>query len=78
MTSPQTDTARLTLALTELRLPAIKTLWPRFAEQAEQNRPIKKGGPPHACSAPWWNMNWPNVTVAGPFLRPLPVLFLML
>ncbi len=36
MTSPQTDTARLTLALTELRLPAIKALWPRFAEQADK------------------------------------------
>ena len=31
MTSSQTDTARLTLALNELRLPAIKALWPRFA-----------------------------------------------
>lgn len=36
MTSPQTDTARLNLALTELRLPAIKALWPRFAEQADK------------------------------------------
>ncbi len=36
MTSPQTDTARLTLALSELRLPAIKALWPRFAEQADK------------------------------------------
>ncbi len=36
MTSPQTDAARLTLALTELRLPAIKALWPRFAEQADK------------------------------------------
>ena len=36
MTSPQTDAARLNLALTELRLPAIKALWPRFAEQADK------------------------------------------
>ena len=36
MTSPQTDTARLNLALTELRLPAIKALWPHFAEQADK------------------------------------------
>lgn len=36
MTSPEIDTARLTLALTELRLPAIKALWPRFAEQADK------------------------------------------
>ena len=36
MTSSQIDTARLTLALNELRLPAIKALWPRFAEQADK------------------------------------------
>lgn len=36
MTSSQTDTARLTLALNELRLPAIKALWPRFAELADK------------------------------------------
>jgi len=30
------DAARLTLALNELRLPAIKALWPRFAEQADK------------------------------------------
>ena len=29
------DTARLTLMLTELRLPTIKALWPQFAEQAD-------------------------------------------
>ena len=32
----QIDAARLTLALNELRLPAIKALWPRFAEQADK------------------------------------------
>ena len=42
MTSSQTDTARLTLALNELRQPAIKMLWQRFAEQAD------KGGWPAA------------------------------
>ena len=36
MRSPQIDTARLTLALNELRLPGIKALWPRFAEQADK------------------------------------------
>ena len=36
MTSPQADAARLNLALTELRLPAIKALWPHFAEQADK------------------------------------------
>ena len=36
MTFSQTDTARLTLALSELRMPAIKALWPRFAEQADK------------------------------------------
>ena len=36
MTSSETDTARLTLALNELRLPAIKALWPHFAEQADK------------------------------------------
>mgnify|MGYP001824754585 CR=1 FL=1 len=36
MTTPNIDAARLTLALNELRLPAIKTLWPRFAEQADK------------------------------------------
>ncbi len=36
MTSSDIDAARLTLALNELRLPAIKALWPRFAEQADK------------------------------------------
>ena len=36
MPSSQTDTARLTLALNELRLPAIKALWPQFTEQADK------------------------------------------
>ena len=36
MTSPQTDAAPLNMALTELRLPTIKALWPRFAEQADK------------------------------------------
>ena len=36
MTSTDIDAARLTLALNELRLPAIKALWPRFAEQADK------------------------------------------
>jgi len=34
MTSSDTRATRLTLALNELRLPAIKALWPRFAEQS--------------------------------------------
>jgi DNA replication protein DnaC len=36
MTPTDIDAARLTLALNELRLPAIKALWPRFAEQADK------------------------------------------
>ena len=36
MTSKDIDAARLTLALYELRLPAIKALWQRFAEQADK------------------------------------------
>lgn len=30
------DTARLNLLLNELRLPAIKVLWPQFAEQSDK------------------------------------------
>ena len=30
------DTARLGVMLNELRLPTIKTVWPRFAEQADK------------------------------------------
>ena len=33
---PKIDAARLTLMLNELRLPTIKTVWPRFTEQADQ------------------------------------------
>ena len=36
MSAPVIDEARLTLALNELRLPAIKALWPRFAAQADK------------------------------------------
>lgn len=36
MTQTDVDTARLTLALNELRMPAIKALWPHFAEQADK------------------------------------------
>ena len=36
MTQTDVDTARLTLALNELRMPAIKALWPNFAEQADK------------------------------------------
>jgi DNA replication protein DnaC len=36
MKSSDIDAARLTMALNELRLPAIKALWPRFAEQADK------------------------------------------
>src|SRR5947209_18627470 len=35
-TNNVTDTARLSLLLNELRLPAIKLLWPKFAEQADK------------------------------------------
>ena len=38
MSAPQTpiDAARLSLLLNELRLPAIKVLWPQFAETADK------------------------------------------
>jgi len=35
-TTQAVDTARIALLLNELRLPAIKALWPRFAEQADK------------------------------------------
>lgn len=34
--SPQVDAARLAIMLTELRLPTIKAMWPKFTEQADQ------------------------------------------
>ncbi|HVZ30974.1 MAG TPA: ATP-binding protein, partial [Polyangiaceae bacterium] len=34
--SENLDTTRLTLMLNELRLPAIKQVWPRFAERADK------------------------------------------
>jgi hypothetical protein len=51
------DTARLTLALNELRMPAIKALWPSLP-----GRPIKTAGPPRGFLAPWWSINWRNTT----------------
>ncbi len=36
MTQTEADTARLSLALNELRMPAIKALWPHFAQQADK------------------------------------------
>ncbi len=36
MTRTEADTARLSLALNELRMPAIKALWPHFAQQADK------------------------------------------
>lgn len=36
MSTASTDTARLNLLLNELRLPAIKVLWPQFAEQSDK------------------------------------------
>ena len=35
-TNPAVDAARLSLLLNELRLPAIKVMWPQFAEQADK------------------------------------------
>jgi DNA replication protein DnaC len=35
-TSTAVDTAKLSLLLNELRLPAIKLMWPQFAEQADK------------------------------------------
>ena len=36
MKAPAIDSGRLTLLLSELRLPATKLMWPRFAEQADK------------------------------------------
>ena len=36
MTQTEADTARLSLALNELSMPAIKALWPHFAQQADK------------------------------------------
>ena len=47
MSTPQAvDAARLSLLLNELRLPAIKTVWPQFAEQAD-----KEGSRPAAVAS---------------------------
>ncbi|CDX11360.1 hypothetical protein MPL3356_10011 [Mesorhizobium plurifarium] len=35
-TNTTVDTAKLSLLLNELRLPAIKLMWPQFAEQADK------------------------------------------
>lgn len=35
-TNPAVDSAKLSLLLTELRLPAIQVMWPQFAEQADK------------------------------------------
>lgn len=35
-TNPAVDSARVSLLLNELRLPAIKVIWPQFAEQADK------------------------------------------
>ena len=35
-TNEAIDTARLTLLLNDLRLPAMKVMWPRFTEQADK------------------------------------------
>ena len=35
-TNTTVDTAKLSLLLSELRLPAIKAIWPQFAEQADK------------------------------------------
>lgn len=38
------DEARLGIMLNELRLPTIKTLWPRFAEQSDLEGWPDRGG----------------------------------
>ncbi|EHH04366.1 transposase, partial [Mesorhizobium amorphae CCNWGS0123] len=35
-TNPAVDSAKLSLLLNELRLPAIQGMWPQFAEQADK------------------------------------------
>ncbi|MET3310057.1 hypothetical protein ABIF41_001898 [Bradyrhizobium japonicum] len=45
------DTARLNLLLNELRLPAIKALWPQFAEQSDKEGWPAARFPRHHCRA---------------------------
>lgn len=54
------DGARLGIMLNELRLPTIKTLWPRFAEQADREAGLPPASLPRSPS-----MNWPSVRIAG-------------
>ena len=45
------DAARLSLLLNELRLPAIKNLWPAFAEQADKEGwPAARSCSPLRCT----------------------------
>ena len=47
------DAARLSLLLNELRLPAIKTLWPQFAETAVGLSAISRKA--SSCPERHWN-----------------------
>lgn len=58
-TATTVDTARLNLLLNELRLPAIKVLWPQFAEQSD------KEGWPAASSPSLPSMRSPNAAAVA-------------
>ena len=58
MSTPEAvDAARIALLLNELRLPAIKTVWAQFAEQAD-----KELGPPLPTS---WSTRSPSAADAA-------------
>lgn len=57
-TNTTVDTAKLSLLLNELRLPAIKLMWP-------PNRLTRKAGPLLAFWPRSPSMNWPNATAAA-------------
>ena len=59
-TTQAVDAARLSLLLNELRLPAIKTVWPQFAEQAD-----KEGWPAARFLVTIANTNSPNAADAA-------------
>lgn len=54
------DAQRLSFILNELRLPAIKVIWPSLP-----NVPTRRAGPPPDCSLHLPSMKWPNVTGVG-------------
>ena len=61
MTHEHIDAARLTLLLNDLRLPAIKQIWPEIRRAGRQG----EAGPPPASSPRWPSMRSPSATGAA-------------